>query len=137
MVIHKLTLLSAGFAYSFFDQRLQDYYGAGGVNEFSGLPYDYLSQPLANQPGSVWEYGINIDWAGIMVSRVSGKSLNDYFLDHILKPMGLHNINMLPTEEMLSKMAWMHERDLGTGKLRLAPDGHLARAPLGMLQLTI
>jgi len=121
---------TAGFAYSFFDQRVQDYYGPAGVNEFSGLPYDYLSQPLVNQPGTVWEYGINIDWAGILVERASGLKLNDYFQQHILEPMKLTHINMFPTDDMRQNLAWMHSRDLHTGKLKLSIDGHLNRAPL-------
>lgn len=44
--------------------------------------------------------------------------------------MKLTHINMFPTDDMKSNLAWMHERDLTSGKLRLAPDGHLARAPL-------
>lgn len=107
-----------------------DYYGAAGINEFSGLHYDYLSQPLVNQPGTVWEYGINIDWAGILVERVSGMSLNDYFVKNIFEPMGITHINMFPNDDMLSKFAWMHVRDPNTGKLKLNADGHLARAPL-------
>ncbi|KAK5076555.1 hypothetical protein LTR64_005965 [Lithohypha guttulata] len=114
---------------NFFDQRVQDYYGAGGINEFSGLPYDYLSQPLVNQPGEVWEYGINIDWAGILVERASGKKLNDYFQEHIFQPMGITHINMFPTKDMLSKFAYMHDRD-AKGNVHRRNDGHLARAPL-------
>lgn len=52
----------AGFGYSFFNERLNDFYGATGLDEISGNSYDYLSQPLVNQPGERWEYGINIDW---------------------------------------------------------------------------
>ncbi|KIW15762.1 hypothetical protein PV08_05812 [Exophiala spinifera] len=121
---------TAGFGYSFFDSRLNDFYGATGVNEFSGLKYDYLSQPLVNHPGEAWEYGINIDWAGICVERASGLALNDYFQKHIFQPLGLHNINMFPTAKMKSQLAYMHSRDLHTGELRLATDGHLNRAPL-------
>jgi CubicO group peptidase (beta-lactamase class C family) len=52
-----------------------------------------MTQPLVNQPGEVWEYGINIDWAGILVERASGMRLNDYFLKNILEPMGIKNIS--------------------------------------------
>lgn len=90
---------------------------------------DYLLQPLVNQPGDRWEYGINIDWAGQLVERVTGLSLNDYFLKHIFEPMGIKNINMFPTAEMKNDLAYMHERDL-EGKLRLRVDGHLNRRPL-------
>jgi len=41
---------------------LNDYYGAIGLEEFTGNEFDVLTQPLVNQPGSRWEYGINIDW---------------------------------------------------------------------------
>lgn len=56
--------------------------------------------------------------------------LNDYFLEHILKPMNITHINMFPTDEMKSKLAWMHSRDLHTGKLKRSIDGHLNRAAL-------
>lgn len=107
-----------------------DIYGAKGLNEFSGLKYDYLSQPLVNQPGEAWEYGINIDWAGICVERASGLCLNDYFQKHIFQPMGITHINMFPNDDMKSKLAYQHSRDLHTGELKLSIDGHLNRAPL-------
>ena len=64
MEVWKLTIdnVPAGFGYSFFNERLNDYYGATGLNEFSGNAFDVFTQPLVNQPGSRWEYGINIDW---------------------------------------------------------------------------
>lgn len=99
------------------------------MDEFSGSYNDYLTQPLVNQPGEVWEYGINIDWAGQLVERASGLKLNDYFLKHILTPMGIKNINMFPTAEMQAKLAWMNIRS-PDGSLSLNPDGHLNRRPL-------
>jgi hypothetical protein len=55
-------IVPAGFGYSFFNKGLNDYYGAIGLEEFTGNEFDVLTQPLVNQPGSRWEYGINIDW---------------------------------------------------------------------------
>lgn len=119
----------AGFGYSFFNKKLNDYYGAVGLDEFSGLPVDYLSQPLVNQPGDRWEYGINIDWAGQLVERVTDMSLNDYFQKHIFEPMGIHHINMFPTAEMKKDLAYLNARD-SDGKLTLNANGHLNRRPL-------
>lgn len=123
---------TAGFGYSFFNQGLLDHYGAAGLNEFSGYKYDTVSQPLVNQPGSRWEYGVNIDWAGILLERVTGLSLNDYFQEHIFKPMGITHINMFPTEEMKKNLAYMHLR-VADGKLVRRPDGHLNQRPLQVL----
>lgn len=124
-----LMYFTAGFGYSFFDKRLNDYYQPFGLDEFSGYYHDTVSQPLVNQPGEVWEYGISIDWAGQLVERATGMSLNDYFQEHIFKPIGVKNINMFPTEHMKKNLAWMHTR-APDGKLSLRQDGHLNKKPL-------
>ncbi|ETI23535.1 hypothetical protein G647_05337 [Cladophialophora carrionii CBS 160.54] len=121
---------TAGFGYAFFDDRLNDWAGPLGLDEFSGSYHDYLSQPLVNQPGEVWEYGINIDWAGVLIERASGLKLNDYFQQHIFKPLGITHINMFPTDEMKKKLAYMNARSLVDGSLSLARNGHLNRRPL-------
>ncbi|KPI42611.1 Acyltransferase LovD [Cyphellophora attinorum] len=121
---------TAGFGYSFFNSKLLNHYGASGLDEFTGSYSQFLTQPLVNQPGSRWEYGINIDWAGLIVSRITGKSLNDYFHDHIFKPLEIKNISMFPTPEMASRLAWMNFRDNSTGKLGLNLGGHIVREQL-------
>jgi CubicO group peptidase (beta-lactamase class C family) len=120
---------TAGFGYSFFNPKLIDWAGPRGLDEFSGSYQDYLTQPLVNQPGTKWEYGINIDWAGQLVERVSGLKLNDYFQQHIFKPMHLTNITMFPTDAMKEKLAYMNTRDTA-GNLALNVNGHLNRRPL-------
>jgi hypothetical protein len=47
----------AGFGYTFFNEKLRDYSKPIGYEEFSGHIYDML-QPLVNQPGERWEYGV-------------------------------------------------------------------------------
>ncbi|KAK5448175.1 hypothetical protein LTS15_009200 [Exophiala xenobiotica] len=120
---------ATGFGYSFFDPRLSDWAGPLGLDEFSGSFHDYLSQPLVNQPGKTWEYGISLDWAGVLVERVSGLRLNDYFQENIFKPMGISDISMVPTEDMKARLAYMHLRS-ANGELRLHPNGHVNRRPL-------
>lgn len=61
--------------------------------------------PLVHQPGTTWEYGINIDWAGIVLERATKTSLNDHIQKNIMEPLGLKNINMLPTPEMKKQLA--------------------------------
>ena len=50
---------------------------------------NYLATPLAFQPGTAWEYGINTDWLGVLVERLSGQRLAEYFDEHIFKPLGM------------------------------------------------
>jgi CubicO group peptidase (beta-lactamase class C family) len=54
---------------------------------------------------------VNIDWAGVMVERVTGQSLNDYFHRNIFEPLGLNNISMFPSAAMKEKLAYMNQRD--------------------------
>ena len=69
---------------------------------------------------------MNVDWAGIALERATGLKLNDYMQMNILHPLGLHNMSMIPTEEMRSKLAYMHQR--GTDGTLRSRD-HLQRLP--------
>ncbi|KAL1847035.1 hypothetical protein Plec18170_008809 [Paecilomyces lecythidis] len=117
---------TAGFGYTFFNKKLRDYSKPIGYDEFSGHIYDIL-QPLVNQPGERWEYGVNIDWAGICLERVTGQTLNDYLHKHIFGPLELKNISMLPTKSMKEKLAYMNSR---APDGQLSPRDHLLRRPL-------
>jgi CubicO group peptidase (beta-lactamase class C family) len=104
ITLRMLLTHTAGFGYTFFNEKLRDYSFPIGYDEFSGSIYDML-QPLVNQPGEAWEYGINIDWAGIAIERVTGKSLNEFLHENIFKPLGLSDISMIPTKSM--KSTWL------------------------------
>jgi CubicO group peptidase (beta-lactamase class C family) len=119
---------TAGFGYEFFNTKLRNYGRPVGFDVFSGDPTEVLRMPLVNQPGSRWEYGINIDWAGIALERQTGQSLNDYMQEHIFQPLGIHNTNMFPTKEMKSNLACMHQRWPGSQKA--IERDHVYRRPL-------
>ncbi|PSN70420.1 beta-lactamase/transpeptidase-like protein [Corynespora cassiicola Philippines] len=111
VTLRMLLAHTAGFGYAFTDPRIGMVTRPAGINEFSGNVKDYLESPMLNQPGSMWEYGINIDWAGIILERLTGQKLNDYFQEHIFKPLGIKSVTMFPDETMISNMAHLHQRD--------------------------
>lgn len=41
--------------------------------------------PLAFEPGAKWCYSTGLDWAGFLVERVTGSSLEDYFQENIFR----------------------------------------------------
>jgi CubicO group peptidase (beta-lactamase class C family) len=115
ITVRMLLSHTAGFGYSFFDPRIQlegPLEGAGGDKN------DIINSPLVNQPGTTWEYGINMDWAGIILERVTGQTLGDYFAQHIFQPLDIPSsgASMFPTQEAQKNLAHMHQRD-GSGKL--------------------
>ncbi|KAF2098476.1 beta-lactamase/transpeptidase-like protein [Rhizodiscina lignyota] len=109
---------TAGFGYTFFNEKLRDFSYPVGFDEFSGAAQDLLQQPLVHQPGEDWEYGVNIDWAGFALERATKMSLNEYIQTHIFNPLGLENITMHPRPKMRAALAHMHYR---------RPDGSLVR----------
>ncbi|KAI4244355.1 MAG: hypothetical protein LQ352_006846 [Teloschistes flavicans] len=118
---------TAGFGYAFFNENLRRWGQPFGCDEFSGHEDDILGQPLLFEPGTRWEYGVGIDWAGTVVERISGMSLNDYFQKMIFQPLGIKNISFFPSAEMKKNLAHMHQRD-ANGKIR--ERDHLLRRPL-------
>lgn len=115
---------TAGFGYTFFNEKLRDFARPAGLDELAGDTEDLMEMPLVNQPGEVWEYGINIDWAGILVERASGLKLGDYFQQNIFKPLGIENISFAPNKHMRDNLVTMTQRDVnGKG----SDVDHLAR----------
>jgi len=93
-----------------FNPKLRDYGRPIGFDVFHADERDILKMPLVNQPGSTWEYGINIDWAGIVLERATDVKLNDWIQQNIMQPLGLKSINMFPTDDMKKNLAFMHQR---------------------------
>ena len=71
---------------------------------------DGMTAPLGFSPGERWEYGIGIDWAGVMVETFSGKGLDVYFQDHIFAPLGMHDSSYKVPDEKAARRAAIHSR---------------------------
>ncbi|KAH8679316.1 beta-lactamase family protein [Ilyonectria robusta] len=126
ITLRMLLTHTAGFSYTFSNERLRDWTLPSGVDELSGR-FEDMKQPLLFQPGKGWEYGIGIDWAGIAVERVTGQSLDEYLKEKLFEPLGIKDMSMIPNESMRSRMAHMHARDHDCS---LRPRDHLLRIPL-------
>ncbi|KAM5453635.1 hypothetical protein McanCB49686_004681 [Microsporum canis] len=102
----------AGFGYSSLNKKL-----AGFKENICNI--EQFMQPLVNQPGEKWEYGISIDWAGILVERATKMRLGTYFQENIFDPLGIKHTSFSLSGEMKSKLVTMHKRH---------PDGSLSPA---------
>ncbi|PLB36235.1 serine hydrolase domain-containing protein [Aspergillus candidus] len=126
ITLRMLLTHTSGLGYTMFNERLKEWSLPVGVDEFSGRIED-VTQPLLFQPGEGWEYGLGIDWAGIALERVTGLRLDTYLQKHIFKPIGIHDMSMIPSLDMRRRLAYMNAKN-SDGTLR-ARD-HPLRAPL-------
>jgi len=76
-----------------------------------------FTQPLIFEPGTRWWYSIGIDWAGILVERVSGQRLEEYFREHIFEPLGIKHLTFIPTSDVQARLQQVCERG-ADGKLQ-------------------
>ena len=105
--LRQLLAHTAGFAYPWNHALLKRY---GPMDR----PF------LIHEPGTRWYYGINIDWVGRFVELVSGQTLEAYFQEHILQPLGMSETSFLLPPAKLPRLARNYQRD-DDGALQLQP----------------
>ena len=125
---------SAGLCYQPMSQRVQRYrrhtknfkIGTGATVE------EACTQPLIYEPGTDWCYSTSMDWAGKLIERITGQTLEEYMTAYIWRPLGIKDMTFWPEEhpDMKSRMTSMTIRDDASGKV--IPDQGSAKLPGGI-----
>lgn len=120
ITLRRLLTHTAGFAYDMWNQDQLKY------TSYTKLPRPVTFQkpedclPLASEPGTRWEYGVNIDWAGKVLEAITGETLDATMQMHILQPLGMHSTGYLLRPDISQRLAGGHQR-LGDGRLVASP----------------
>ncbi|KAF7374585.1 hypothetical protein MSAN_00343100 [Mycena sanguinolenta] len=96
--------LSKVYAHSYKDEDVSAF--------FKILRGSLSSVPLSFEPGTSFAYGFGTDCAGFVVERLSGKSLEQYFQDHIFSPLGITSASFYlspPLKDRLLPLAQRNE----------------------------
>ena len=67
--------------------------------------------PLAFQPGTHYKYGLNMEVLGRVIEVVSKTSLDKYFSDNILGPLGMKDTYFYLPKEKQGRLAKLHASD--------------------------
>ena len=110
VTLRQLLTHTSGYVYDIWNADCGRWHEATGVPDVLTLEKAALREPLMFDPGTRWEYGIGIDWAGQMVEAVSGKTLGQYFADELTGPLGMADTGFAPTPTMVDRAAGMHAR---------------------------
>jgi methyl acetate hydrolase len=110
ITLRHLITHTAGFVYDIWNPDMGRYMEKGGIPGIITCQNAALGLPLVFDPGEKWDYGINIDWVGKAVERVSGQRLGEYFSEHLFAPIGMKETAFSLIQDRRGRLAAMHER---------------------------
>lgn len=116
ITLRHLLTHTAGFGYANWDISIKRYVETTQLPTSNSGDIRGLMTPLLFDPGDRWQYSTAIDWAGLIVEKISGQSLGTYMHQHIFMPLGMTDTGFKISDAMRSRKATMHRRIEG-GKL--------------------
>ncbi len=125
ITLRQLMTHTAGFCYDMWNGDTVQYLKRTGLPRTITCKNDALRIPLMADPGTRWEYGINIDFVGKAVEAVSGQRLGAYLRDDLFTPLGMTDTDFKIGESQRKRLVAMHGRN---------PDGSLAPIPFELDQ---
>ncbi len=125
ITIKHLLTHTAGFAYDFSaGEPVRTLYQRSDLLNARTLP-EFITRlskiPLTQQPGSGFQYGVNMDVLGALVEKVSGQSFEDYLQQHLCNPLGMKDTGFDVPPEKMGRLARVYEA---------GPDGQLHEVTL-------
>jgi CubicO group peptidase (beta-lactamase class C family) len=110
--IRELMTHTSGLTYGWIESHPVDAIYRARVIDFqtAGLPLAELmvklgDAPLLCQPGSEWNYSVATDVLGHLVEVLSGQTLDAFFAEHILGPLGMKDTAFQVAPENMDRFA--------------------------------
>ncbi|THU05267.1 beta-lactamase family protein [Lampropedia puyangensis] len=125
ITLRHLLTHTAGYGYEFLSSdnlRFQQATGTPGVISCSNAVF---SNPLLFDPGTRWNYGINIEPVGKIIETVTGKRLGEHLQSSLLGPLAMADTAFRMRPDMQSRLVSIHQRET---------DGHLTPLDLQIEQ---
>jgi len=126
ITLRHLLTHSSGFVYDMWNADMSRYLEVTGTPGVISCTNAALDLPLVFDPGSAWDYGIGIDWAGKAVEAVSGKTLGAYLTENLFGPLGMHDTGFGIRDDQRARTARIHAR---TADGIVATDLEIPRSP--------
>jgi len=114
---------ASGISYPFMTSDVQKTYNDAGL--IDGLTARDLvlkdqmallaKQPLLFEPGTKWMYGLNTDVLGYLIEVVSGQSLDKFFRQHILDPLGMEDTYFYLPDDKRDRLVTLYAHVEGEG----------------------
>ena len=126
---------TAGLGYQFLNPDLLRWIETTGNAGPLSCSREALEAPLMSDPGTRWEYGTSVDWAGRVLEEVTGTTLDAYLGENLFEPLGMTDTTFRLNEEQRGRLMAVHHRQadgsLVAGDDGLPPDPRMACAGHG------
>jgi CubicO group peptidase (beta-lactamase class C family) len=116
VLLRQLLTHTSGFAYDTWDSEQFRY---STYMEKTKAPAPPV-RPLSFDPGTQWRYGTSMDWAGRLVEAVSGQTLEAWFQQEILQPLGMIDTSFICPDEKFDRLVNYYRRE-SNGLLKEQP----------------
>jgi CubicO group peptidase (beta-lactamase class C family) len=93
----------------------------------------WASLPLLFEPGAEWNYGVSTDVLGRVVEVASGQSLDAFFSERILGPLGMTDTTFWVEDDRASRLAALYGLGPGRAMVRMGAPWDNARIKPRML----
>ena len=110
VTLRRLLSHTAGYGYHFWDANVQRFQETMGLPNIIECREATLTTPLVFDPGTDWEYGMNIDFVGKAIEQVAGQDLEEYLRTHVLDPLGMRDTTFRISADHRAKLASMNFR---------------------------
>jgi CubicO group peptidase (beta-lactamase class C family) len=77
------------------------------------------SLPLVHQPGERWLYNSGSDILGVLISRATGASLEEFLRERIFAPLSMNNTSFRVPESKLDRLASSYWTNPSTGEFEI------------------
>jgi methyl acetate hydrolase len=85
--LRHLATHTSGLFYGFWDEQIAQYLEANGIPPVVSRLCASLACPLAFDPGDRWQYGSGVDWLGLVVEALDGRSIRQFCHEEIFDPL--------------------------------------------------
>ena len=108
--VRQLVTHTTGLGYWFFSPEVTRWEAVTGVpNVLSGLKAIFKAPMLAD-PGTRFEYGINIDWVGQVIEAASGMKLDEAVAQVVTEPLGMNETAFVMSDVQRANSIPVHMR---------------------------
>jgi CubicO group peptidase (beta-lactamase class C family) len=100
MTLRQLLTHTVGLGYDLADPDLTRWSEAVGRTSTTNLEWSMagFTTPLKFTPGEGWLYGTAVDWAGHLLTLLTGQSLSAYMQEHVFAPLGVESTTFWPEQ---------------------------------------